>query len=79
MAWADDHEGQHEVYFQTFSPDGTAHASPRRLTDTPSASLIPAIVEWGDGFALAWNEDVIEERGDHRWGGRSDIFFATVR
>lgn len=79
LAWSDDHEGQHEVYFQTFSPDGTAHVSPRRLTDTPSASLIPAIVEWGDGFALAWNEDVIEERGDHRWGGRSDILFATVR
>ena len=26
-----------------------------------------------------WNEDVIEERRDHRSGWRSDILFATAR
>ncbi len=79
LAWSDDHDGQHEVYFQTFAPDGTALAPFQRLTVTSAASLIPAIVAGPDGFALSWNENVIEERGDHRSSGRSDILFATVR
>jgi len=57
---------------------GVALHAAERVTHNPTASLIPAIQLWGDGFALAWNEDVVEARGDHRSGGQSDIVFTTV-
>ena len=79
LAWSDDTDGEADVYFQWFDATGTAVHAAARVTDNPTASLIPAIQPWDDGFALAWNEDVVEERGDHRSGGRSDIVFAAVR
>ena len=79
LAWSDDTEGEAEVYFQAFDVTGAALHAAKRLTNNPTASLIPAIQPWGDGFALAWNEDVVEQRRDHQSGGRSDIVFATVR
>ena len=78
LAWSDDTGGESEVYFQAFDAVGAALDAAERLTSNSTASLIPAIQPWGDGFALAWNEDVVEERGDHRSGGRSDIVFVTV-
>ena len=80
LAWSDEGEdrGQHDVYSQVFYRDGTPRRGARRLTDNPTASLIPAIRPWRDGFALAWNEDVIDMRGDHETGGRSEIRFALV-
>ena len=58
LAWSDNTEGQHEIYFQPFGPDGRPLSAARRLTTNSSASLIPAIVAAGDAFALAWNEYV---------------------
>jgi hypothetical protein len=59
LAWSDNStDGQHEIYFQPFDPDGRVLAPARRMTTNSSASLIPAIVPAGDGFALAWNEYV---------------------
>ena len=78
LAWSDDTDGEAEVYFQAFDTTGAAVDIAERLTNNSTASLIPAIQPWGDGFALAWNEDVVEARGDHRSGGRSDIMFVTV-
>ena len=78
VAWSDDTGGEAEVYLLGFDATGTALHAAERVTNNPTASLIPAIQPWGDGFALAWNEDVVEERGDHRSGGRSDIVFALV-
>jgi hypothetical protein len=63
LAWSDNTEGEHEIYFQAFGPDGHALAPARRVTTTSSASLIPAIVPAGDGFALAWNEYVAAVAG----------------
>jgi len=78
LAWSDVIDGQHEIFFQTFDSEGDPLASPLRVTNTSTASLIPAIVGAGPGFALAWNEDVIGARGDHRSGGRSEIVFTQV-
>jgi len=78
LVWSDDTDGEAEVYFQAFDATGAAVNTAERLTNNPTASLIPAIQPLGDGFALVWNEDVVEERGNHRSGGRSDIVFATV-
>ena len=77
LAWSDEVEAgrPHEVYFQRFTANGLPDGGPRRLTDNPTASLIPAIRGAGLRFALAWNEDLVEARGDHRGGGRSEVVF----
>ena len=78
LAWSDDTEGRHEVYFQHFTAAATAAHPPQRLTTNPTASLIPAIEPAGAGFALAWNEDVVEERRPHGQGGRSEVVLLVV-
>ena len=78
LAWSDESEPgrPHEVYFQQFTAAGVPVQAPRRLTGNPTASLIPAIRAAGSRFALAWNEDDVNARGDHRSGGRSEVLFA---
>ncbi|MXZ71003.1 MAG: hypothetical protein F4Z04_05840 [Acidobacteria bacterium] len=80
LAWSDESEPgrPHEVYFQQFTAAGIPVRAPRRLTDNPTASLIPAIRAAGSRFALAWNEDNVNARGEHRSGGRSEVLFALV-
>ena len=81
LAWSDEVEPDrpHDVFFQRFTAAGVPEQAPRRLTDNPTASLIPAIRGAGSRFALAWNEDHVEERGDHRGGGRSEVVFTFAR
>ena len=55
---------------QQFTTGGVPDGAPRRLTYNPTASLIPTIRGAGSRFALAWNEDGVEARGDHLGGGR---------
>lgn len=78
LAWSDQVEPgrPHDVFFQRFAANGVPDGGPRRLTDNPTASLIPAIRGAGSQFALAWNEDLVDARGDHRAGGRSEVVFA---
>jgi hypothetical protein len=76
LAWSDNTEGEHEIYFQAFAPNGHALAPARRVTTNSSASLIPAIVPAGDGFALAWNEYVAAAKGKP---ASSQIAFTLVR
>ena len=80
LAWSDEIEPgrSHELHFQQFTTGGAPEGAPRRLTDNPTASLIPAIRGAGSRFALAWNEDVVEARGDHLGGGRSEVVFALA-
>ena len=54
LAWSDELEPgwPHEVYFQQFTAAGIPVRAPRRLTDNPTASLIPAIRAAGSRFAL---------------------------
>ena len=80
LAWSDEIEPgrSHELHFQQFTAGGMPDGAPRRLTDNPTASLIPAIRGAGSRFALAWNEDVVEARGDHLGGGRSEVVFALA-
>ena len=50
------------------------------LTDNTTASLIPSIRPSDNRFAVAWNEDVVEERGAlHGVGGRSAVVVSLVR
>jgi hypothetical protein len=76
LAWSDDSEGQHEIYFQALDEAAQPLAPPRRVTANRTASLIPAVEPWQDGFALAWNEYVPVAEGHV---GTSEIAFAIVR
>jgi hypothetical protein len=76
LAWSDNSEGQHEVYFQPFDAAGRPLAEPRRITRNRTSSLVPAIRSWRDGFALAWNEF---RPGLEAHAGTSEIAFALVR
>ena len=76
LAWSDDSEGQHEVYFQAFDADAMPLGPARRITRNPTSSLIPAIRATRDGFALLWNEF---KPGAEAHAGTSEIAFASVR
>ena len=76
LAWSDDTNGQHEIYFQLFDWGARPLVPARRITRNGTASLIPAIAGLPDGFALAWNEYVPAAEGH---AGTSEIFSAIVR
>lgn len=78
VAWSDDTEGNPEVYFQRFAADGSTIHSPLRVTRNSTSSWVPAIQSADHGFALSWNEDVVELRGSHGEDGRSEVAFALI-
>lgn len=75
LAWSDDTEGQHEVYFQSFDAAGEPRGSARRLTRNGTSSLIPAIRPFRRGFALTWGEF---RPGAEAHAGTSEIWFARI-
>lgn len=77
LAWSDDSEGQHEVYFATFDQRGDAVDDVRRITATAAHSLIPAIHPAGDRFVLGWNEYETPLAGAHA-ASRSRIVVTVV-
>ncbi len=79
LSWSDEIGGQHEVFFAPFDADGHPLRPTQRLTANSTASLIPAISPWAEGFALVWNEDVLRDRGTHETGGNSEVVFSLVR
>ena len=79
LAWSDDSSGNYEVFFQPFDAAGTPLEPVRRLSDTPTNSLIPAIEPWRDGFALAWDEVVFPPAGAPGEATRGEVVFSTVR
>jgi hypothetical protein len=80
LAWCDDTEGQHEIYFEAFDPRGAPPAGPLRLTQTPTQSMIPAIMPTDDGFALVWNEYEGTRHDLHEADdARSEVAFALIR
>jgi hypothetical protein len=79
LAWSDDSSGNYEVFFQPFDAAGSPLEPPRRLSDTATNSLIPAIEPWRDGFALAWDEVVPPPPGAPSEDARGEVVFTTVR
>jgi hypothetical protein len=76
LAWSDKMSGQHEIYFESFDPDGASRGAPRRLTETAMWSLVPALQPRRDGFALAWTEYAPESVESHQ--GTAEVFFVSV-
>ena len=76
LAWSDKTPGQPEVYFESFDSAGALREPARRITQTATWSLVPAIRPRGNGFALAWNEYQPESVEVHI--GTSQIFFGAL-
>jgi ribosomal protein S18 acetylase RimI-like enzyme len=76
LAWCDDTEAQHEIYFAEFDAAGTRRGDVQRLSNTLADSLIPAIHPWRFGFAVAWNE--YEGTGGHDGQGRSQVMLKLL-
>jgi hypothetical protein len=79
LAWSDDSEGNYEVYFQSFDAAHYPQAGPRRLTETATHSLIPAIKPWQDGFAIAWDEVELDAEDLHDPATHAEVLFTTVK
>jgi hypothetical protein len=78
LAWSDASSGQAEVFFADFDRRGQPLAPTRQVTSSPAASLIPCIRAWQDGFALAWNETELEQKGGHGGGGGHSTIHVTL-
>jgi hypothetical protein len=70
IAWADNRDGNFEIYFRILGPDGTAIGGERRVTSAPQNSSDPSLVWTGGGFGVAWT--------DYRDGGNGEIYFARL-
>ena len=79
LVWNDDSSGQHDVFFQAFDTGGERIGDERQISDTPAASLIPAIRPWQTGFILVWNEaDLPADLAGHTGDISSQIVSALV-
>jgi Tol biopolymer transport system component len=76
LAWSDKTPGQPEVYLESFDGSGTSREQARRITQSATWSLVPAIRPRGTGFALAWNEYQPASIEIHN--GTSQIFFTAI-
>jgi hypothetical protein len=76
LAWSDKSSGQHEIYFESFDANGRSQGAARRLTETSTWSLVPAIQPHRDGFALAWTEYAPESVEVHK--GTAEVYFLSV-
>lgn len=79
LAWCDNTSGQQEIFFEPFDPAGRPLSPPRRITETPTESLIPAIRASQNGFVLAWNEFTPGPEGAHDSRGRSEIYSTFMK
>ncbi len=79
LAWCDNSSGNFEVFFQPFDASAMPLTPPRRLSDTPTSSMIPAIEPWSDGFALAWDEVVLAPAGASEAATSGEVVFRMVR
>jgi hypothetical protein len=76
LAWSDKTSGQHEVYFTSFDANGSMRKPERRITQTSTWSLAPAIRPDGTGFVLAWTEYVPASVAVHQ--GTAEVYFQKI-
>lgn len=78
MAFTDQVDGRYDVYFEAFASDGSALGARRSISRTREQSLIPDIVPWKGGFAIAWNEVAAGPAGAHDANARSEVMLSIV-
>lgn len=67
VVWADDRDGNREIYATILETDGAALGAPRRLTNAPGGAAFPWLAFDGTGFGITWHD----ERD-----GNPEIYFA---
>lgn len=56
LAWADDRDGNFEIYLSLFDAAGAPIAGELRMTSTAAASIAPSLGWTGAAWGLAWSE-----------------------
>ncbi|MDI7269465.1 MAG: hypothetical protein QME96_15870, partial [Myxococcota bacterium] len=56
IVWRDRRTGDGDVYLSVVAPDGTEIVDDERITDTPGASLQPAIAWNGSSYGILWKD-----------------------
>ncbi|MDQ5871184.1 MAG: exo-alpha-sialidase, partial [Acidobacteriota bacterium] len=54
VAWADERDGNREIYYQRSIDGGVSWGAPARLTVAPGSSYNPSIAAQGDRVHVAW-------------------------
>lgn len=78
LTWSDNTKGAYDIFYQLFDETGVPLAAAAALTRTDLQSLIPAIVPWRTGFAIAWNEVDRSEPGYHSADTRSEVRYVLI-
>jgi hypothetical protein len=56
MVWSDQRDGNSEIYFVRLDPAGTKLGAEVRVTSNPARSEFPSLVQFNNGYAVAWND-----------------------
>ncbi|HEV8701600.1 MAG TPA: putative metal-binding motif-containing protein [Candidatus Polarisedimenticolia bacterium] len=56
LAWADNRDGNYEIYFKRLGPAGTFVTGDLRVTNAARDSIRPSLVWSGTGYGLAWSD-----------------------
>ena len=70
IAWADNRDGNFEIYFTRVSANGAKLGSDLRITNAASDSFHPAIAWTGSEYAIVWE--------DYRTNSLGDIYFVRL-
>ncbi len=61
LVWSDTGDSEGDIYFASISATGERLAENLRVTTSPGASYVPALITSGNGYALAYNDDSLDE------------------
>ena len=68
--WADNRDGNYEIYFTRLSAEGVKVGDDVRITNVMGASIQPAVAWNGSNYGLVWSDD--------RDGGASELYFGRL-
>lgn len=69
VAWADQRDGDYDIYFRALDADGTPMGDEVPITNTTTTAYSPSLVWTGTQFAMAWQDDRDAANGEIYWGG----------
>lgn len=61
LAWSDSRTGRGEIYFANISAEGEKLGEEAPIITTPGNAYVPALITSGNGYALAYNDDSVDE------------------
>jgi hypothetical protein len=61
LAWSDTRSGRGEIYFASISAEGEKLGEEAAIITSPGNTYVPALIRSGNGYALAYNDDSLDE------------------